>query len=357
MKALTRRRGLQTRGYKPRDYNRPKPARIRLATLRMRDTQRARPRLRHDLLIRPRGEKPRPRERPENRDSLCPAARVGFPVGFPPGLSRTPVSCRASRRVRRCAEPLELPKLGEASTEGALHRPERRVELLRDLAKAESLQVRSLDHGSLKLGEPRQLAKKALATLVRLNTTSVGFSRECRRFHAILVQSHAIRPRRLAPKAVDQVAPGDQHDPGDELRAVRVEAVGRAPQSDEDLLNRVLGLGTRTQNLPSGLVDQDAETGVELVKGSFIRRSHALHQLPIGVFGLLHSGFLMGQSIAERCEIQTSDFNTAKSGVSSLLTESPSAAASVYDPHRTTSRFRLKRISCPRGRLKSDSDA
>jgi len=73
----------------------------------------------------------------------------------------------------------------------------------------------------------------------------------------------------------------DEHDPSDESGSSWIESVGSAPESNEDLLDRIFGFCPGIENLPGGLVDQCAEAVVEGADSLVIAGGHATHEHPV----------------------------------------------------------------------------
>ena len=97
---------------------------------------------------------------------------------------------------------------------------------------------------------------------------------------------------------------GDEHDPGHQLCALRIEAVRRLPEPHEDLLHGILGLAPRSQDLPCSLEHQRAEAGVQLLDRGFFVARDPLHQLEIDAF-LLQARISTGGKHALPCLIPT----------------------------------------------------
>ena len=179
---------------------------------------------------------------------------------------------------------LELPQLGKPPAQGTLDRTEGRIELRRDLSKAEALEVRPLDHRSLKLRQAKELAPQSVAALRGLLAWTYAVLRGLgtrRRVKPRIIGNRALRTGGLPPQAVDKVAPGDQHHPGHQLGALWIEPIGGLPEPDEDLLHGVLGLGARPKHLPRGLEHERAEARVQLLDRRLVIRGDALHEFPV----------------------------------------------------------------------------
>lgn len=159
----------------------------------------------------------------------------------------------------------------EASAQRALHSPQRRVQLCGDFPKAETLKVGQFDHGSLEFGEARELPPEAVAAFTAFDgALRFDGSDRAAGVRSALVKSRAIRSSGLPSKAIDEMPPRDEHDPCDELRAMRIEPFSRAPQANEDLLHRVIRLSSRTQYMPRRLINKRCKAAVELFDRGFV---------------------------------------------------------------------------------------
>jgi hypothetical protein len=85
----------------------------------------------------------------------------------------------------------------------------------------------------------------------------------------------------VAPQPIDQVTPGNEHDPGHELRPPGVVAIRSLPEPYEDLLNRILCFGPAGQELPGHLVHEGAEAVVQLRNRTLVAIGDAMHQQPV----------------------------------------------------------------------------
>tara|TARA_Y100000589_G_C27024765_1_gene576455 strand:- start:504 stop:731 length:228 start_codon:yes stop_codon:yes gene_type:complete len=72
---------------------------------------------------------------------------------------------------------------------------------------------------------------------------------------------------------------GDEHDPGDEFGSLRIESVSGLPESNENLLNSVLGFRLRGKQLPSNSENKSTEAVIQLGYGGLFACSDSLHEM------------------------------------------------------------------------------
>lgn len=179
-----------------------------------------------------------------------------------------------------------IAELGKTAAQGGLDRSQRRPDLFRDFAECKSLQVCTFNDRSLEFRKRRNALADAVVSLLENMTALRSLALIRPGFLPVVIKLRRRGIRDVPSKAVNQMSTTDQHHPGHELGAGGVISVRRPPESDEDLLDRVVGLRSARQKLAGALEDQRSESVIELLDRAAIPVGDALHQREIGRAGL-----------------------------------------------------------------------